>query len=498
MHADEKAVRARLNEVAQRYPRAEIARRVGSPGSSVSRYLSGNRIPVSFVVAVAREFAVNPAWLLFGEGAPWLDDVAAEKGRLGENLVELVQTMGRLSRLRLGSLAGKQHARQLRELSDALEHFERSREVLATHSREPYQDVLREWQAAISARDRATARRLAKAAEQVARLCPDPELQRQHQRLLAAHELLAGNVEKALAFRRRAFIAALEDGASLGESALVEAFGLVVSLERVGRVSEAERLGRAALLLARNAKSFVNYHRCLGALGWTLIQAGKMHEGMKFTTRALAGQLKPDARQNSEYALAYGLYLTGAHELAGAARQVDDSAASLSRILFLCPWSSDARTIERVLGQLAKKLGGRPTSPGQRIGLAHLYSLQGRHDAALKVWSGAEADEAARERSTIGLDFTLCAMRTQLLRMAGRQGPAVRALQQAEAARRAVAPGVMLEINWQRVHWRNVRALSKDRKQLARVEKFVRWCRRNGIHFEPAPAATPAAKPAGG
>ncbi|MCB9893188.1 MAG: hypothetical protein H6839_01915 [Planctomycetes bacterium] len=482
---DEAAVRERLNEVALRYPQAEIARRTSTPGSSVSRYLKGNRIPVSFVASVGREFGVNPAWLLFGEGAPWLSDVAAEEGKTAAGLAELVQTMGRISKLKLGALAGKEHARNLRDLNDALESFEQVREQLARQSRSTYARVLDDWNKAITTQHRARATRLAKAAEQVGRLCPDPVLNRRHERLRGSYEYLAGNIHRALVHRRRAFFQAVSETGEIDEQALVEAFGVVVTLDAAGLVDDAIRFAEAALKLSPRAGEFGNYGRCIGAYGWVLVQAGRLRKGMGMLATALSLGLGPEARQNSVYGMAYALYLSGTIDLPAAADMLEPTPLNLQRVMFLCPWTRDPRIPEELLRRHDRIPSEEATSPGERIARAHMLSLQGKHARAMEVWKGAEEDDFVRNHNAIGLDFVLSVMKTQLLRAAGATADARLALGEAERQRTAAGDGVTLDPNWCRVHWRNVIALESSGRMRTRANEFAKSCAKRGIHFAP-------------
>ena len=485
MDFKENALRARLNEIAGRFSQAEIARRTGQRGSTVSRYLSGNRIPAVFVESVGREFGVNPAWLLYGEGAPWLTDVVADQGKTATGLVELVQTMGRLSKLKLGALAGKQSALNLRELNDALEAFERVRERLARQSRETYVQVLDDWNAAIGARDKAACARLAKAAEQVSRLCPDEELTRRHEQLRGAHEYVAGSVERALLHRRRSFYYSLTQSGEVDERVLVEAFSVVVTLDAIGRTAEAARFGEAALKLATGAASWANYGRCVGALGWVQIQLGNLRRGMHLTAQALARPLNSVSRQNCLVSMVYAQFLAGALELPLAAQMLAPEKINFERVFFFSPWASTADALEKMLVQYNALRGELPVGPGARIARTQMLSLQGKHDKALEVWAEAENDQEARDHNPSGgLDFTLRVMRTQLLRRAGREKEARNAFEVAEAARKAVPTGITLDLNWRRVHWRNALAIGTPVMRRG-AEKFDRFCKRRGIVFGP-------------
>lgn len=483
---EEDAVRARLNEIALRYPQAEIARRTRSPGSTVSRYLKDNRIPVSFVVAVGREFGVNPAWLLFGEGAPWLADVAADEGKMGGKLVELVQTMSKLSKLKLGALAGKQTAVNLRELNDALDAFERTREQLARQSRETYARVLDDWNRAINVRNVPVAQRLAKAAEQIARLCPDEALARQHERQRGAHEYFAGSMERALQHRKRAYFSSLPEAGKMDDPSFVQAFSVVVTLDAMGRATEAVRFAQAVLKLAPHATQFPSYHRCMGAYGWVLIQAGFPHKGLTVTMRALAGKLSEGSRQSCLFNMAYAMYISGACDLARAATLIEGDHRDIAPILFLSPWSRDVALLEKLLARYRKTGSNEVKNPGVWTARAHLLSLKGKHELALKHWQDAEAYQPTRVGANAHrTEFTLSAMRTQLLRAAGRKKQALDALDSAEQARNSCGEGVSLELSWRRVHWRNVLALCSKGALHQQALKFDQFCKKRGIVFGP-------------
>ena len=120
MHQDDEAVRERLKRLVAERSQSEIARKTGAQVAAVNRYVHGARIPASFCSAVVRGLGVNPSWLLMGEGSPYLADVPARTARLGENLLELVEAMSTVSRMLIGSLAGKRQMKVLRELNDAL------------------------------------------------------------------------------------------------------------------------------------------------------------------------------------------------------------------------------------------------------------------------------------------------------------------------------------------------------------------------------------------
>lgn len=484
---EDELLRLRLVEIARRYPQAEIARRTGEKPYNVSRYLRrGNRIPGSFLARVAHELGVNATWLLHGQGTPWLADIRSDNAGIGGNLLELVSSMAGISRLRLGALAGKEDARALRELNDALAGFERVRLKLADASRPAFKKVLDDWTHALNNRDLDGSRHLATAAQQAERLCPDPELELLHLRLRAWHENELGRHESSLQLRQRIFLRLLSAGGAMDERAYLAAYGLVAALVNLSRVAEGIRYARAADILAVNAESYSGHAGCKALYGWAQILSGDIADGLPLLLRVLPHMNSPQGRDNVRMGIAYAQYLSGAIGLGDAAVLARGSQVVLDRLLFLAPWSEDADEVRHLLKVLNKRALADRGEEHQVIARAHLASLEGRHDLAMRTWQKAESDEAARARDPNGLDFALAAMRTQLLRKSGDRKRALKALETAEAARAATPPDVTLDLNWLRIHWRNAALLATGKSAQERLlaqgaDEFCVWARSRGI-----------------
>lgn len=478
----ETEIRVRLGEVARRYPQAEIARRLNLRRSTVSRYMRANRIPASFVADIAREFGVNTSWLMLGEGTPWIADVRADQGAMGRGLTELVQAMSRVSKLRLGALAGRQEAKALRELNDSLEAYERLREKLASQSRGTYEKVLADWDAALANHEQASSTRLRGAADQISRLCPDPQLRVRHEKLLARHEYAYGKAEDSLSHILRAFVSALPATGEMNEETFQSAIGIMMTLDRLGRSRDAERYGRVAEILAPSASQWPSWRTFNGLYGWILIGLDNVIAGLPRITQTMSTVTAGPLRDNLKVSAAYALYISGALELSAAAADPDATFTVIRRLLLLVPWCMEVEQV-RALLRRDEKMSRRDYSPPKAfIAEAHLASLDGRHAAALKTWREAERFEAEHGSMRTQPDFAGPVMRTQLLRLSGDARGARAALEEAERARKESDPSRQLDFNWRRVHWRNAALLAAPDSELGRgARAFAQYARERGL-----------------
>lgn len=486
----EEQLRARLREVARRYPQAEMARRLGLRRSTVNRYLQQNRIPGAFLAGVAREFGVNTSWLMLGEGVPWIADVRADQANMGKGLLELVQAMERVSRLRLGALTGKTDAVSLRELSDAMQSHERLGTRLAGRSRATYQKILDDWYAAIKARNMELSSQLAKAARQIERLCPDAALQRTHEALRAAHAQLCGRPEDSLVHRKNVFAASVGDSGKLDARGISAAVGLAVTLDALSRTREARAVLMAALSLGHELRDSVIYAQASAFLGWTDLELGFVARGMKRLHRAMARAAGAEGSANLYMSVAYGAYVSGSCELDGLKTLCRGDLSILGKLRGLAPWCLTPAPLEEFARQ-CEPLQDQ-NSPEALILRAHLASLHGRHARALDIWRHAEAARAEHQGSPQARQFSFHTMRTQLLLQAQRPQEARQSLSSAEQVRRTLWPGITLDCHWLRLHWRNAALLThKGEKLWARAQQFHARATRRGLMAFDAAHATP-------
>lgn len=489
-NATEEAIRARLREIVRRYPQAEIARRLNMRRSTVNRYLLNNRIPGAFLAGVAQELGVNTSWLMLGEGVPWIADVRASEASMGTDLLELVQAMEQVSRLRLGALAGKSEAMALRELSDAIQSHERLSARLAETSRATYVKILDDWYAAMMTRNFELANQLSRAAAQIERLCPDPALQRRHEAARAAHEQMCGRAEQAVVHRKNVFAASVGDSGKLDARGISAAIGLAVSLDALSRTREARSVLKAALSLGHELRDSVIYAQASAFLGWADLEQGFVARGMKRLHAAMAVAAGGTGSENLRMSVAYGSYVSGSCRLGDMQALCAGDAATLGKLRALAAWCLDADELEVFARQCASLRDDG--SPEARVLRAHLASIQGRHALALETWSEADARAAESTGSQRNAQFTIHVMHTQLLLRAKRRAEARRTLAAAERIRDNLPYGIAVDGHWLRLHWRNAALLEKPHSPLWRAAtRFAHRALRRGLV-----AYTPQVSPA--
>jgi hypothetical protein len=307
----EVALRARLNELAQQHSQAEIARRCRTKRNNVSRYLKDTRVPTTFCIALVREFGVNPAWLMTGEGARYLSDTAAGNERLAANLLDLVQSMRAVERMKLGSLSGKHHLKVLRALNDAMRDFDSLRERLKLEAEPVFIELLERYQTAIEKRRVEEADDLSRALKQVSALCQDEELEIEFIRLQALYENNHGDLASAIDLQNRAFRKSFAARIELTETLCTEAAHLSIMLRRMDRAREALHVTRATAALADDpppTHAAFQWLRCMQASAEFAI--GRIDLGYPRFMSAYS-RLDDEARAGAQNILARFLLVSG-------------------------------------------------------------------------------------------------------------------------------------------------------------------------------------------
>lgn len=485
MRDDDEALRERLKRLVAERSQSEIARKTGAQVAAVNRYVHGARIPASFCTAIVREMGVNPTWLLMGEGSPNLADVPERTARLGENLLELVEAMSAVSRMLLGSLAGKHHLKVLRELNDALLAHERLREDLNEHSRPVFKRIVGDLQASLDALDLDRADDLRKAADQLSRLCDDEALTREYLRMSAYHDFQRKESESFLDTQRRLFLRTLPTGALFDEDSCDEARRIVVALTQMNRVPEALRICRATRALAgRKGREWEAWARLENTYGVLLAETGRLRRAIEILQRTMP-RLSGMYRKVSEAALNRMLLWSGVLNLDDAISIGEQTDAKAQHLVQYACWRQDLgalkKTLEFAQGRV-EPVWGRPML------MIYAKHLRGQ----LAKTSATRADDYEKEVTReFGNDdnltpFIISACRCELNRLAGRVREASKDLKKAEVVRARLMPDVLPAPLDLAMHYRSAIQLQKPNDKLVRRARrwFKRYAKNGYLCFE--------------
>lgn len=371
----------RLAFLAQRWPQAEIARKTGTQRNNVSRYMRGGKMPVDFAAAVVRQLGVNPAWLLVGEGTPFLSDVSAGTGRMAGDLLEMVEAMNSVANLQLGSLAGKHHLRVLRELNDALARFEKLRAGINERTGPIFARILDDYWQALEKWQLEKADDIRKAAEQVARLCDDEALQERFERSLSFHAFLRRDEDESILHLSRVFQRRMA-GAAIDEQGLREAYNLANTLQSNARLDEAIAICDSAIALAGPSGREWGVTKLVQSLsGYIWMERGDVREGLRRVVGA-APQPNPQWHALQHSMLIRGLLMSGGIDYAAAIEMNGQGPAHAQGMLVYALWLEDPAMFD-----LACKhyLPDDPSDLNQFMLAARESLVHGRHGPARKL-----------------------------------------------------------------------------------------------------------------
>lgn len=282
--------RRRLREFAARVSQADIARRTGTAPANVHRYLQEGKVPVDFCALLVREFQVNPAWLLAGEGAMLRADVSESTRQVSDELLALVESMNAIAGMRMGAVASSPHRKSIRELNESMEAFERIRDRLNLRTSPALAAVLNEFEAAMRREDMQRAGTLRVASEQLSRMCLDESLHDRLDTLLAWYCYTKGEVAVALNHERRRFSRLLLRGRITDSEGLKMALWMSMSLRDSGLLKEALRVVRAARALAADAQEadMDTWRGQLAVAEFSLCgELGRVHEALQIALAQL-------------------------------------------------------------------------------------------------------------------------------------------------------------------------------------------------------------------
>lgn len=447
------AIQKRLTELAESHSQADIARKTDFSRNNVSRYVNGTRMPIEFAAALVEGLGVNPAWLLSGEGTPYLSDVSAGTAEMAGNLLALVEAMGAVNRMRLGSLAGKHHLGVLRKLNDAMQDYERLRAELNKHSRKVFLKLIEEVRDANVKRDLNRAETLLQAAEQVARLSDDIFLRSQLEGAISHFHHNAGEPEAALPHQKRSFFAFLLNQGEFDQWTRPEAHNYVMVLINAHRMREARRIARATIELCDGD----NPEMQALAAGLDL-ELGDLQRGLN-ELRRLLPLVPASYRHNVEQSLVRGQLLEGSMTIQQAATFGGEGDPKWSRLAASAGTRENQADVTFVLKQGVGKQG----MDAESLAAVYLSCLR-------EVFE--EGGETAAQRMLVHIEntpqkqdamarFVQESMVAQLFRLGGQRKQALKHTQNAQALLDE-NPELLPRIEFRILHARNALALFKD------------------------------------
>lgn len=452
----------RLRVVLKDRSQAEVARRTGNTAASVNRWLAGTRMPADFCEALVREFGVNPVWLLTGKGATYSADIAVTGEQLAGNLLELVQAMETVARMRLGAVTGKGGSRVLRDLADATRRYEELRGMLHRHSKPVLERVLADLQQKMARRDTDQAEGVIKTAEEVAKFCEDTSMRVSLDSFKAEFAYLTGLREEALAMQEDVVMRMLLSHGVRDEGTYLQVFNLASALTDRRRLHDARRVTGAALALAEDAEPrwrALPLLRCM--LGQLSVELGELDRGVALMHRGLAQLPDVDPPVHQDTISYQRSHLERAQLLSGA--------LSLPELLArrdYYPWGFYHATLQALwhedaplLDTLRSSIGTRPMSDATARMVYGAAARLGRGGKALREFARL-CDEATSADPAPFQFFVSGVLQAHLALAAGRKAEARTLARQAQS--NAPGPRVTALIELRAIHHRTLRRLGEE------------------------------------
>ncbi|MCA8910441.1 MAG: helix-turn-helix transcriptional regulator [Planctomycetes bacterium] len=451
-------IRERLRQLVKTRSQSDLARKTNTLVSTVNRYLKSTKIPGEFCTAVINGLGVNPAWLMTGEGTPFLADVSAGTSEMASNLLELVEAMNQVAKMKLGALTGQHHLKVLRELNDALERYESLRGVLNKRTRSVFREMLDSLRKALQDMDMQRATEVRKAALQVSRLCDDPNLNVEFDSLQEFYEHIFGDQVRALELSRKVFVKSLAaSDVTMDKDHAALAINLIVSLHRADRCREARRICRATLALYEDVGADWGRYKQLMALHAVLnIELGFMREGLRDlhdTYPVLPDQLK----RSFSGKLVESMLLSGLTPLEYAPAIGDESSAKAVALVRFAGLMDDPEHVRAFLKRYAGN--DRTGLPADSIWEAYGRGLA--NDGKDAVAGFEKAVEAERNRIAVrpAQDFAYTACAAQLARISGDDKKARKLHEEAEVLLNSLDKQVTPQVMALALHHRNAQEL---------------------------------------
>lgn len=345
---DESAdLRRRLKVVAESYSQSELARRTGVSKANVHRYLRAGRIPADFVQRVILEFGLNPSWLILGRGEMLESKVSEQAVHESNQLLELVVKLNAVGHERLGALQGKDSARMVRELGDALTRHEDLQRRLVERVRPVYLKLLNEYRVLIGEHRHEETAELLPALRQLIRLTQSPGMQANVDMLEAVQRYFEGDLTRQRDLQRSALAMLIGAGRLRDAQFMRLTYNTCVGLASAGRLRESARLGNGVRQLADADPPRWQEDWLLRVPQAILdMQDGNLGRGLHELGRVI-GACGGEIASGLADALAFGGYLAGVVEFDELVKRWSNFAVGSPPLLLAAIWCRGPDALRR-------------------------------------------------------------------------------------------------------------------------------------------------------
>ncbi len=452
-------LRNRLREVVATRSQSDVARLTKTSVANINRYLNGRRFPAEFAVALVLNMKVNPAWLLAGTGAMFLSEVPENAAKAGGDMLALVEAMNAVSHVQLAAVGGKHHTKILSGLNNALLRFENLRKQLNEHSTKLLAGLLDDWQQKLEKFDLDQSGQIRRTAEQVARMCDDPALQRRLLKLQASDEFFNNRYDKALACEKQLLMLPLTEGRIVEDENLRTFVRVILGYHTRLCFRQALQVCEAALALCgQEATRWDAYAIAAFQKGRMQAELGDLLGGLAIMQQWI-GRAK-----NERDTLAMRLWITPFLLFAGMLR-VDDATEFGDhvppKVQLIAPtvaWREDVAGLERLAAYAKDKRMKRmgDIDVGTQYGPILLSAIKSKSAKALEEY------DAVAFRMDAPFHVVPSVFRTQLLRVIGQRERAIEELEKAERDLAALEPEVSYPQAGHAAHYRNALLLTAE------------------------------------
>lgn len=474
-------IHERLRKLAARFTQAEIARRTSTSPANIHRYLRDGKVPVKFCATLVQAFQVNPGWLLTGQGSMLLSDVRAPVQHMAADMLELVETMGAVTRMRLGEIAGRADQKTLRSLSESLDSLERMRATLNRRAGPLLQGTLAELRGCFGTMAMDRAAELIETARKLSRLTQDDDLLEQLDSAESTFHYLTARVEQALGFERRVFARRTRAGVIRGGPELHSALQFTMLLRETGRLREGRRVCRAILALAAESAADPTYHVLQLLEANLAIELGELAEGLATTVRVYPALTRDSFGTGPLYMRA--MLLSGNYGFNEALHVGEMNGAKARMLVRHAVMRENADELQAALHQLVGPLPARvpETEYDTRLAALLLECLQGRKRGAAK-FDALVGKFPPASHSPLLTQVMLAIHRGQVARLGGDKLGLRESVATAEKCLAAVPAELSVKMDWKVVRLRNLQAVRAS-SELAAAEAEMQQLVAAGYHF---------------